>query len=135
MIFILCIPFLQADYSSQDHHFQKISNLSLLLHYSSPTPQLFRMKIVLFALAALAPFASAHFKLNYPAARGFVEDNLPQFPCGSFDTPSSNRTVWPVSDGSISLQMGYAGLLSPQSKNSHANQVTSADTLVPTSKS
>ncbi|TVY17939.1 Uncharacterized protein LARI1_G004470 [Lachnellula arida] len=65
------------------------------------------MKITLFALAALAPFASAHFKLNYPAARGFDEDNLSQFPCGSFDTPSSNRTIWPVSNGSIGLEMGH----------------------------
>jgi hypothetical protein len=66
------------------------------------------MKSALSALAAFASIASAHFNLNYPAARGFDEDKLVQFPCGSFDTPASNRTVWPISGGSIALTMGYA---------------------------
>ncbi|TVY82668.1 Uncharacterized protein LSUE1_G002013 [Lachnellula suecica] len=65
------------------------------------------MKITLSALAAFASVATAHFNMNYPAARGFDEDKLVQFPCGSFDTPVSNRTVWPISNGSIALLMGH----------------------------
>lgn len=66
-----------------------------------------RTKATLTALAALATLTSAHFNLNYPAARGFNEDNLGNFPCGSQDTVSSNRTLWPLSGGSISLTMGH----------------------------
>lgn len=64
------------------------------------------MKVTLSTLAVFASVASAHFNLDYPAARGFDEDKLIQFPCGSFDTPVENRTVWPISGGSIALTMG-----------------------------
>ena len=66
------------------------------------------MKSTLTALAAYASLASAHFNLNYPAARGFDEDKLGTFPCGSFDTPSSNRTLWPLTGGEIALTMGHS---------------------------
>jgi hypothetical protein len=65
------------------------------------------MKSTLTALAAFTTLASAHFNLNYPSARGFDEDKLGSFPCGSFDTPSSNRTLWPLSGGEIALTMGH----------------------------
>jgi len=65
------------------------------------------MKSTFTALAAFTTLASAHFNLNYPAARGFDEDKLGTFPCGSFDTPSSNRTLWPLSGGEIALTMGH----------------------------
>jgi hypothetical protein len=65
------------------------------------------MKTTFFALGALASLVSAHFNLEYPPARGFDEDKLVQFPCGSFDTPSANRTIWPLSGGSIALKMGH----------------------------
>ncbi|KAI4721792.1 hypothetical protein E4T48_02022 [Aureobasidium sp. EXF-10727] len=64
------------------------------------------MKIQLL-LGALLPLASAHFKLVYPSARGFDEDNLPQFPCGGQNTVSSNRTEWPISGAPIQLLMGH----------------------------
>ncbi|KAF2237913.1 hypothetical protein EV356DRAFT_363035 [Viridothelium virens] len=57
-------------------------------------------------LLALLPLASAHFKLNYPAARGFDEDTLPTFPCGGQNNVSPNRTMWPVG-GPIQLDMGH----------------------------
>ncbi|KAF4629126.1 hypothetical protein G7Y89_g9016 [Cudoniella acicularis] len=65
------------------------------------------MKTTLTALTAFASLASAHFNLNYPAARGFDEDILGTFPCGGQNTVSSNRTVWPISNGEIALTMGH----------------------------
>lgn len=64
------------------------------------------MKVQLL-LGALLPLASAHFKLIYPAARGFDEDNLPQFPCGGQNTVSSNRTQFPITGAPIQLLMGH----------------------------
>ncbi|RDW80075.1 hypothetical protein BP6252_04713 [Coleophoma cylindrospora] len=64
-----------------------------------------RSQVLLTAL--VAGTASAHFNLDYPAARGFNEDKLGTFPCGSFDTPATNRTVWPMSGGEIALTMGH----------------------------
>ncbi|KAK6007614.1 hypothetical protein QM012_004428 [Aureobasidium pullulans] len=64
------------------------------------------MKIQLL-LGALLPLASAHFKLIYPAARGFDEDNLVQFPCGGQNTISSNRTQFPITGAPIQLLMGH----------------------------
>ncbi|RFU26750.1 hypothetical protein B7463_g9594, partial [Scytalidium lignicola] len=58
-------------------------------------------------LSLLAPFTAAHFKLDYPAARGFDEEVLGNFPCGGQNTVSSNRTVWPLTGGSIALTMGH----------------------------
>lgn len=66
-----------------------------------------KMKSTLIALAAFTTLASAHFNLNYPTARGFDETKLGTFPCGSFDTPSDNRTLWPLSGGEIALTMGH----------------------------
>ncbi|KAL1304829.1 hypothetical protein AAFC00_003756 [Neodothiora populina] len=57
--------------------------------------------------SALLPLASAHFKLVYPAARGFDEDILSTFPCGGQDAVSSNRTQFPMSGAPIQLLMGH----------------------------
>lgn len=65
------------------------------------------MKTTLFALGAFASLTTAHFNLDFPPARGFDEDKLVQFPCGSFDTPSTTRTPWPLSGGQIALEMGH----------------------------
>jgi hypothetical protein len=64
------------------------------------------MRSAILALA-LSGVASAHFLLDYPAARGFDEDKLTTFPCGGQDTVSSNRTAWPLTGGSIGLTMGH----------------------------
>ncbi|KAI9852806.1 MAG: hypothetical protein M1838_005027 [Thelocarpon superellum] len=58
-------------------------------------------------LAAALPLAAAHFKLDYPPARGFDEDNLIYFPCGKQDSVSSNRTEWGIKGGPIDLTMGH----------------------------
>lgn len=59
------------------------------------------------ALAAFASVASAHFNLDYPAARGFDEDTLSTFPCGGQDTVSTTRAAWPLTGGDIALTMGH----------------------------
>ncbi|KAE9380167.1 hypothetical protein N431DRAFT_432454 [Stipitochalara longipes BDJ] len=59
------------------------------------------------ALVAFTTLASAHFNLNYPAARGFDEDVLGTFPCGGQNSVSSNRTLFPLTGGSIALTMGH----------------------------
>ncbi|KAF3048001.1 hypothetical protein E8E12_005723 [Didymella heteroderae] len=56
---------------------------------------------------ALTPVAFAHFNLKYPSTRGFDEDKEPSFPCGGFDTVSSQRTDFPISGGPIQLTMGH----------------------------
>lgn len=56
---------------------------------------------------ALAPVALAHFQLKYPTARGFDEDKEPTFPCGGFDTVSSQRTDFPISGGPIQLDLAH----------------------------
>lgn len=54
------------------------------------------------------PLSSAHFLMVYPASRWFDDAKISTFPCGSFDTVSKNRTLFPLSDGEISLEMADA---------------------------
>ncbi|KAF1358886.1 hypothetical protein EJ07DRAFT_156274 [Lizonia empirigonia] len=56
---------------------------------------------------ALAPVALAHFNLKYPASRGFDEDKESTFPCGGFDTVSSQRTDFPISGAPIQINLGH----------------------------
>ncbi|KAK5009909.1 hypothetical protein LTR28_012793 [Elasticomyces elasticus] len=58
-------------------------------------------------LLPLLPLASAHFNLVYPVVRGFNEDTSSNFPCGGQNTPSPNRTLWPLSGAPIQLYMGH----------------------------
>ncbi|ORY18710.1 NAC domain-domain-containing protein [Clohesyomyces aquaticus] len=60
-----------------------------------------------FALFALVPLSAAHFLLTYPPARGFSDDKSGTFPCGGFDTVSSNRTEFPINGGSVQLDMHH----------------------------
>ncbi|EKM60885.1 uncharacterized protein PHACADRAFT_247102 [Phanerochaete carnosa HHB-10118-sp] len=54
-------------------------------------------------LAALLGIASAHFQLQYPPPRGpFVMSSEPTF-CDGYQNSVSNRTVFPLNGGSISL--------------------------------
>lgn len=50
---------------------------------------------------------TAHFQLNSPSARGFDEDTLATFPCGGQDTPSSNRSLFPLAGGPVQLNMEH----------------------------
>jgi hypothetical protein len=67
------------------------------------------MRSLTFTLLPL--LVSAHFKLDYPAARGFDEDKLPTFPCGGQDAVSPNRTTWSTKGGPIELTMGHTRTL------------------------
>jgi nascent polypeptide-associated complex subunit beta len=60
-----------------------------------------------FALLSLVQFSSAHFLLTWPPARGFDDDKAVNFPCGGFDSVSSNRTEWPISGGPVQLDMHH----------------------------
>lgn len=55
----------------------------------------------------LPSLVSSHFQLNYPTVRGYDEDKLGTFPCGSQDTVSSKRTQWPLAGGPIHLNMEH----------------------------
>jgi hypothetical protein len=55
-------------------------------------------------LATLLPLASAHFQLQWPAARGFDDQNTVNYPCGGFETPSSTRQNLPI-NGSFPIQL------------------------------
>lgn len=66
---------------------------------------LFQTLLVAFS-AAILP-VSAHFNLNYPAVRGFNEDNLGNGPCGGFDSPAANRTLVSITSMAIDLEMGH----------------------------
>ena len=57
--------------------------------------------------SCLIPLTTAHFLLNYPASRGFSEDQLSQFPCGGQSTVSPNRTLWPLTGGPVQLNMQH----------------------------
>jgi hypothetical protein len=66
------------------------------------------MKTTITTLAAFASVVSSHFTMEFPVVRGFDEDKLPQFPCGSFNTEGvKGRTPFPITGGEISLTMGY----------------------------
>ncbi|KAF5377551.1 hypothetical protein D9615_005202 [Tricholomella constricta] len=52
---------------------------------------------------ALAAIVNAHFQLQFPPPRGvFVEDDEPKF-CDGYDTPASNRSMFPLSGGFFTL--------------------------------
>ena len=61
----------------------------------------------IFALIASVALASAHFTLDYPKARGFDEDQLGQFPCGGQNDVSTDRTLWPLTGGTVQLTMEH----------------------------
>ncbi|KAI9804973.1 MAG: hypothetical protein M1833_006276 [Piccolia ochrophora] len=57
-------------------------------------------------LSLLAPLATAHFEVPYPAAREANEDNQDQAPCGG-GRVSETRTEWPLEGGPIHTEMGH----------------------------
>ncbi|KAL8850226.1 MAG: hypothetical protein Q9221_004825 [Calogaya cf. arnoldii] len=65
------------------------------------------MKLILLTLAFLFSLISAHFTLDFPAAREANEDDQGSFPCGG-GAVSSTRTAWPLDGGSIQLTLGHA---------------------------
>ena len=65
------------------------------------------MHLTALFLPLLPLTVTAHFNLLSPAARGFIEDTLGNFPCGGQNTPTPNRTQWPLAGGPIQLLMGH----------------------------
>ncbi|QDS70119.1 hypothetical protein FKW77_005337 [Venturia effusa] len=55
-------------------------------------------------LSLLPISALAHFRVVYPTGRGFDEDRIVNFPCGGFDSPSTNRTSVPLT-GTFPIQL------------------------------
>lgn len=49
----------------------------------------------------------AHFTLDYPTSRGFNDDTESTAPCGNFNTVSSNRTQFPLSNGFVEIYSGH----------------------------
>jgi len=55
-----------------------------------------------YSLAILASLflpASAHFSLTFPEGRGDNDKTQAQSPCGGINTPSEDRTEWPITGG------------------------------------
>ncbi|KAF2404739.1 hypothetical protein EJ06DRAFT_463174, partial [Trichodelitschia bisporula] len=52
----------------------------------------------------------AHFHLVWPPARGFDEDKIVAYPCGGFDSPSSTRTPFPLTNAPIQLNMEHTAV-------------------------
>ncbi|KAF1988148.1 hypothetical protein K402DRAFT_391920 [Aulographum hederae CBS 113979] len=46
---------------------------------------------------------AAHFTVSYPPSRGFSEDGISSFPCGGFNTPTAERTEFPLTGGPIQM--------------------------------
>lgn len=51
---------------------------------------------------------SAHFTLDYPASRGFSDDEEPSAPCGGFNSVSTNRSSFPMSGGRYQIDSHHA---------------------------
>ncbi|KAG0038429.1 hypothetical protein BGZ82_000253 [Podila clonocystis] len=61
-----------------------------------------KLPVVASMMLLCSSAAMAHFTLDYPASRGFNDDNEPNAPCGGFDSVS-NRTQFPISKGFLTI--------------------------------
>ncbi|KAJ8107621.1 hypothetical protein OPT61_g8736 [Boeremia exigua] len=84
-----------------------IGLLSLPHIISAAFPPAIRMLSKSLVALALAPVAFAHFTLKYPESRGFDEDKESGFPCGGFDSVSSQRTDFPINGAPIQINLGH----------------------------
>jgi hypothetical protein len=66
------------------------------------------MLVSALSLFALLPLTTAHFQLTWPESRGFDDSSATKFPCGGFDSVSSNRTDFPMSGGPIQLNLEHS---------------------------
>jgi hypothetical protein len=60
------------------------------------------------ALLAVLPLSTAHFHLLYPPWRGDSFSSAPgitqyQFPCAGISPSTTNRTLWPLTGGSLTF--------------------------------
>lgn len=58
---------------------------------------------MMLAYLVFAPLVGAHFVINYPGSRGLDEDKHDKWPCGGFDTPSANRSTFPLTGGPLQI--------------------------------
>ena len=58
-------------------------------------------------LTLLPALTAAHFQILSPPPRGYSEDTLATFPCGGQNTPSSNRSMFPLAGAPIQLNMEH----------------------------
>lgn len=63
--------------------------------------------MALFFLPLLAHIANAHFTIEYPGSRGFEEEKHGEWPCGSFNEPSSTRASFPLTGGPLQITSSH----------------------------
>ncbi|KAJ7225749.1 hypothetical protein GGX14DRAFT_422151 [Mycena pura] len=76
-----------------------------------------------FVFASLISLTSAHFQLAFPAPRGvFVMNDEPNF-CDGYNNPAANRTVFPLSNGVVSLNSEHPKWAGARSRQTDFNNV------------
>ncbi|KAI9893220.1 MAG: hypothetical protein M1814_000347 [Vezdaea aestivalis] len=65
------------------------------------------MRLLTVTLLSLVPSTLAHFTLKYPTQRTADEEQQNTYPCSGANTPSANRTAWPVGGGPVNLKLGH----------------------------
>lgn len=58
-------------------------------------------------LLLLPSLVAAHFEIKYPGTRGFNDEKHAEWPCGGFNTPSGNRSEFPLNGGPIQIESGH----------------------------
>lgn len=56
---------------------------------------------------SLAAATNAHFQLTFPTSRGDNDETQATGPCGNLDTPSTTRTPWPLTGGTLKFEAGH----------------------------
>lgn len=56
---------------------------------------------------SLAAATNAHFQLTYPTSRGDNDETQATGPCGALDTPSTTRSLWPLTGGALKFEAGH----------------------------
>ncbi|KAI8073253.1 hypothetical protein BC940DRAFT_290918 [Gongronella butleri] len=64
---------------------------------------MFRVFLCFAVLGLLCQSVLGHYQLTYPPARGFSEDTEPTAPCGGFNSVSSSRNQFPLTNGFLEV--------------------------------
>jgi hypothetical protein len=59
-------------------------------------------------ILTLLPIASAHFTLNFPAARGSDDTDQATFPCGGYPEAGTTRTSVSLNSIPLSMELGHS---------------------------
>jgi hypothetical protein len=65
------------------------------------------MKYSLALLSLAAAAVNAHFSLTYPTSRGDSDETQAESPCGGLNTPSSERSLWGITGGTLKFEAGH----------------------------